>query len=188
MPLLVTLHQSLILRNPATFASEEFQSWCRENAMTNLIVTATRSSYHPATNGLGKRFIQSFKQAFRYSQLPPKRALRQFLIQYRRTPASSGYSPNKLLRSHQLPSTVDSSQQSPVGIAQGKQVCQRMKSKNKESAICTTINQICQVGDAVYAEHLGSCHYNQSQWIPAAVTKWLGTRSANIRILLHEPA
>ena len=56
-----------------TFMSQEFQAWC---------IVLTGAPYHPATNGAAER-EQSFKQA---SSLPPKEALQEFLMQYRRIP------------------------------------------------------------------------------------------------------
>ena len=123
----------------------------------------------------------------RRSQLPPNRALEQFLNQFRRTPTSCGYPPDKLLNAHQLPSTVGSLQQLPTCTAQGKQAHQRTKSKNKESATCATINQNYQVSDVVYTEHLGSGRNTQPRRTPAVSTKRLGNRSVNIRILSRGP-
>ena len=52
---------TLVTSNATTFASEEFHSWCREHAVTHLIVTAPRSSCHPEKNVSAERLIQSFK-------------------------------------------------------------------------------------------------------------------------------
>nr|KAG5689099.1 hypothetical protein BaRGS_006158 [Batillaria attramentaria] len=71
---------TLVSDNATTFVSEEFQSWCKERGITHL----TGAPYHPATNGAAERLVQTFKQALRKSSLPPKRALQEFLMQYRR--------------------------------------------------------------------------------------------------------
>ena len=89
--------------NAPTFTSEEFQHWCKERGITHL----TGAPYHPATNGAAERLVQTFKQALRKSSLPPKRALREFLMQYRRTPISCGFSPSELLNSRQLRTRID---------------------------------------------------------------------------------
>ncbi|KAL5510346.1 hypothetical protein EMCRGX_G005876 [Ephydatia muelleri] len=39
--------------------------------------------------------VQTFKQALNKSTLPPKAALQEFLMQYRRTPLAEGYSPTQ---------------------------------------------------------------------------------------------
>ncbi|XP_014777021.1 uncharacterized protein LOC106873987 [Octopus bimaculoides] len=81
---------TLVTDNAPTFTSEEFQSWSKERGITHL----TGAPYHPATNGAAERLVQTFKQALRKSSLPPTRALQEFLMQYRRTPISCGFSPN----------------------------------------------------------------------------------------------
>ena len=88
----------------------------------------TGAPYHPATNGAAERLVQTFKQALRKSSLPPKRALQEFLMQYRRTPTSCGFSPSELLNSRQLRTRIDSLLPSPAHIAQGKQSNETSKS------------------------------------------------------------
>ena len=90
----------LVTDNATTFMSQDFQAWCKQRGIVHL----TGAPYHPATNGAAERLIQSFKQALRKSSLPPKEALQEFLMQYRRIPFASGLSPSELLNgknSHQ---------------------------------------------------------------------------------------
>ena len=82
----------------------------------------TGAPYHPATNGAAERLVQTFKQALRKSSLPPKRALQEFLMQYRRTPTSCGFSPSELLNARQLRTRIDSLLPSPAHIAQGQAI------------------------------------------------------------------
>ena len=93
---------TLVTDNAPTFTSEEFQHWCKESGITHL----TGAPYHPATNGAAERLVQTFKQALRKSSLPPKHALREFLMQYRRTPTSCGFSPSELLNCRQLQTRI----------------------------------------------------------------------------------
>ena len=71
---------SMVSDNATTFKSEEFQYWCRERGITHL----TGVAYHPATNGAAERLVQSFKQSVKKPKRPPKDALQNFLMQYRR--------------------------------------------------------------------------------------------------------
>jgi len=107
---------TLVTDNASGFTSEEFKSWCKERGITHL----TGAPFHPATNGAAERLVQTFKQALRKSSRPPKQALQEFLMQYRRTPASSGFSPSELLNSRQIRTRIDSLLPSPVHIAQEK--------------------------------------------------------------------
>ena len=84
---------TIVTDNFSSFLSSEFQSWCQERGIVHL----TGAPYHPATNGAAERLVQTFKQALTKSLLPPKSALQEFLMLYRRTPLSIGYSPSELL-------------------------------------------------------------------------------------------
>ena len=80
----------IVTDNSTYFLSEEFQTWCRECG----IVHRTGAPYHPAPNGAAERRVRIFKQALNKSTLPPKAALQEFFMQYRRTPHAEGYSPS----------------------------------------------------------------------------------------------
>ena len=84
---------TLVTDNATTFTSTEFQDWCTSRGIVHL----TGAPYHPATNGAAERLIQTIKKSMIKSNLSPRSALNQFLIQYRRTPLAGGYSPSELL-------------------------------------------------------------------------------------------
>ncbi|KAL5517830.1 hypothetical protein EMCRGX_G003454 [Ephydatia muelleri] len=77
---------TIVTDNATSFVSVEFQAWCKERGITHL----TGALYHPATNGAAERLVQTFKQALNKSSLPPRAAVLEFLMQYRRTPLASG--------------------------------------------------------------------------------------------------
>ena len=108
---------AIVTDNAPTFLSEEFQTWCRKRGITHL----TGAPYHPATNGATERLVQTLKQSMRKTSKPSKTALQEFLLQYRRTPLSSGYSPCELLHGRQIQSKLDALFPSPPHVAQGKQ-------------------------------------------------------------------
>ena len=94
---------TLVTDNATTFMSGEFQSWCRERGITHL----TGAPHHPATNGL-----------------------HEFLMQYRRTPTSCGYSPSEMLNSRQIRTRIDTLLPSPAHTVQGKQAREATKSQH----------------------------------------------------------
>ena len=114
---------TLVTDNATTFMSGEFKSWCKERGITHL----AGAPYHPSTNGAAERLVQTFKQSLRKSSLPPRRALQEFLMQYRRTPNSTGYSPSELLNSRQIRTKIDTLLPSPAHAAQGKQAREATK-------------------------------------------------------------
>ena len=84
---------AIVSDNATTFKSDEFQEWCASRGIIHL----TGAPYYPATNGAAERLVQTFKQALRKSEMSPRQALSEFLMQYRRTPLPSGYSSSELL-------------------------------------------------------------------------------------------
>ncbi|KAL5505228.1 hypothetical protein EMCRGX_G006630 [Ephydatia muelleri] len=108
------------------------------------------------TNGAAERLIQTFKQGLVKSLLPPKTALQEFLMQYRRTPLSSGYSPSELLMGRLIRTRIDTLLPSPSHIAQGKQAREATKSKmNKNSCPVEKVDFIIEVGTPCYALYYG---------------------------------
>ena len=169
----------MVTDNATTFTSEEFQSWCKERGITHL----TGAPYHPATNGAAERLVQTFKKALTKSSLPPKRALQEFLMQYRRMPTSSGFSPSELLMSRQMRTRIDSLLPSPAHIAQGKQT----KETTSISGGVSKVTRQYKAGDPVYALYYGPRRDKQPRWVPAVVKKSLGTRCFNVKVVPRGP-
>ena len=99
--------EQIVSNNGTQFVSEEFQAFVRSNGIRHL----TSAPYHPATNGLAERAVQTFKQALRsmhQSSKPVKEKLAKFLIAYRNTPHSTtGVSPAQLLLGRPLRTRLD---------------------------------------------------------------------------------
>nr|KAG5691630.1 hypothetical protein BaRGS_023801 [Batillaria attramentaria] len=161
---------TLVSDNATTFVSEEFQSLCKERGITHL----TGAPYHPATNGAAERLVQTFKQALRKSSLPPKRALQEFIMQYRRMPTSCGFSPSELLMSRQIRTRIDTLLPSPAHIAQGKQSKEASKTQvTPDSGGVAKVTRQYKAGDPVYALYYGPHHAKQPRW-------WLATYAKKI--------
>ena len=131
--------------------------------------------YHSLTNEAAERLIQTFKQTLRKSFKSPKAALVEFLMHYRRTQTSSGYSPSELLNSKQMPTIVDTLLPSPFRMAQSK-----MKKPNKT---ISKLSHQFQVGDACYASYFGPRRNQDPRWVPAIIVKRQGTRMFNARVV-----
>ncbi|XP_065182448.1 uncharacterized protein K02A2.6-like [Sycon ciliatum] len=96
----------LVSDNGSVFTSDEFQRFCSANGIKH-----TRSSpYHPASNGLAERAIQTVKNALQKSvgDSDLESRLYRFLFQYRLTPQSTtGQSPFQLMMGHKPRSRLD---------------------------------------------------------------------------------
>ena len=99
--------EQIVSDNGPQFASEEFQAFIKSNGIRHI----TSAPYHPATNGLAERLVQTFKQALRsmfQSFKPVKEKLTKFLIAYRNTlHSTTGESPAQLLLGRPLRTRLD---------------------------------------------------------------------------------
>ena len=175
---------TLVTDNATTFMSQEFQAWCKQRGIVHL----TGAPYHPATNGAAERLIQSFKQALRKSSLPPKEALQEFLMQYRRIPFASGLSPSELLNGRRIRTKIDTLVPSIPHLLQGRQSKQASKHSNAEdSEVVSKVEHHYSLGDPCYALYFGPRRDRDPRWVPAIVTKVHGTRSVNLRVIPRGP-
>ena len=175
---------TLVTDNATTFMSQEFQAWCKQRGIVHL----TGAPYHPATNGAAERLIQSFKQALRKSSLPPKEALQEFLMQYRRIPFASGLSPSELLNGRRIRTKIDTLVPSIPHLLQGRQSRQASKHSNAEdSEVVSKVEHHYSLGDPCYALYFGPRRDRDPRWVPAIVTKIHGTRSVNVRVIPRGP-
>lgn len=86
------LPERMVSDNGSQFTSKEFQSFIQKNGIKH----TTTVSYHPATNGLAKLFIQSFKQSMKImanTQIPLQEKLVKFLHAYRNADPSTSQAP-----------------------------------------------------------------------------------------------
>ena len=94
--------EQIVSDNDPQFASKEFQAFIRH---------ITSALYHPATNGLAERLVQTFKQALPsmfQSSKPVNERLTKILIAYRNTPHSTtGESPAQLFLERPLRTRLD---------------------------------------------------------------------------------
>jgi hypothetical protein len=81
--------------NAQTFASEEFEHFLKCNRIRHI----TSAPYHPASNGLAERAVQTFKNAMKkLSHRSIQSRVSQFLVRYRVTPQSTtGATPAELI-------------------------------------------------------------------------------------------
>ena len=95
----------LVSDNGAAFTSLEFKQFLKQNGIRHL----TSTPYHPATNGMVERYVQTFKVALKKgSDNDLLRELSIFLFRYRTTPYSTtGISPAQLLMGRPLKTHLD---------------------------------------------------------------------------------
>ena len=99
------LPQKVVTDNGPSFTSEEFRSFMSENG----IVHVTTAPYHPSSNGLAERAVQTFKRGLKATQGGSiQERLSKFLLMYRIMPhTTTGLSPAQLLMGRRLRSRLD---------------------------------------------------------------------------------
>ena len=171
---------TLVTDNATTFTSAEFQQWCADRGITHL----TGAPYHPATNGAAERLVQTFKQALRKSDLPPRRALPEFLQQYRRMPLSTGFSPSELLNGRQIRTRIDALLPTHAHLTQKRQT---LRAPGVDTNTGDKSSPEYKVGTLCYALCYSTRHGKEPRWVPATVTKRSGERNVSVRILPDGP-
>ena len=97
--------ESIVSDNGPQFSSYEFEQFCRKNGIRHIQV----SPYHPASNGLAERSVQTFKQGFqKHTEGTIQDRIARLLFHYCTTPHSTtGTSPAQLLFGRQIRSRLD---------------------------------------------------------------------------------
>ena len=97
------LPTQVVSDNGPPFQSAEYEEFLRQIGIQRIFV----SPYHPSSNGLAERFVQTFKYAMESSADDPassiQRRIQNFLLSYRSTPhATTGSSSGKLFLQREL--------------------------------------------------------------------------------------
>lgn len=98
------LPTTIVSDNGSCFTSEEFQKFCKANGIKHVTV----SPYHPASNGLAERAVQTVKRGLKKSSGKLEDRLYRFLSMYRITPQSTtGQAPADLVMKYKPRTRLD---------------------------------------------------------------------------------
>ena len=158
--------------NGPCFVSEEFEIFLAKNGVKHI----TTAPYHPATNGLAERAVQTVKRGLRKEkQGSMKTRLAKILMAYRSMPQSTtGMSPAQLLLGRRIRTRLDllvPSTSKKVEHRQWQQkVCHDKLSPRKP------FNK----GEKVYARNFGTS--TGQKWLPAVIVEVTGPVSFMVRL------
>jgi hypothetical protein len=165
------LPEHVISDNGPQFVSEEFQLFMKSNSIRH----TTSSPYHPRTNGLAERFVQTFKSAMKsskYDEGSLQKKLSNFLIAYRNTPQSAtNETPAQIFIGRKLTTKLDRVKPSMTRSVE--------KSQEKMRGQIRTKLRSFSVGDNVLVRDYRK---RDHKWIPGVIHRNTGPLSYEVEV------
>jgi len=158
--------------NGPSFKSDEFRSFLSNNGITHV----TSAPYHPSTNGLAERAVQTLKRGLKRTPgATVQEKLSRFLLSYRITPQSTtGVSPSALLMGRRLRSRFDRLFPDLTKRVENQQVKQAQHHDSSKPL------RTFQVADTVYVRDFCT---SRLTWIPGKIVKVTGPLSYHVELL-----
>ena len=158
------LPEQIVTDNGPQFVSEDFEAFLKQNGIKHI----RTAPYHPSSNGLAERFVQSLKLALKASLnsgMSLTQRLSNYLLTYRTTPhATTGVSPCSLFLHRHIRTRLDllrPDAEAHVTRKQAQQKCAYDRRAHDRELF---------VGQSVMAKNL----HPGLEWIPAIVVERLG--------------
>ena len=164
------LPEMLVTDNGTVFTSDEFNRFTKQNGIRHV----RSAPYHPASNGLVERAVQTFKNFMKKMKEGSIEAnVSRFLLQYRITPHSTtGISPAEMLMGRRPRSCLDLIVPDMSSKIQKKQ--QTQKFNHDQRARSRTL----QVGDTVNVRNFPT----GDGWLPGIIMEENGPLSFQIKL------
>ena len=165
------LPEILVSDNATGFTSAEFQEFTTKNGIRHI----TSAPYHPATNGLAERAVQTVKNALKKtSGEDMETQLSRFLFHYRTTPHSTtGVPPAELLLGRRPRSLLTMMQPSLSNRVENQQLQQ------KNTHDIHAKERYFSIDDPVFIKNFGT---SGNKWLPGVITEVKGQRSYCIEL------
>ena len=168
------LPQQLVSDNGPQLVSGEFKAFMEENGIQHI----KSAPYHPATNGLAERFVQSMKKALKSSPSSQtlNRRLNTFLLTYRNTPhATTKVSPASAMFRRQLRTRLDLLK--PLKTREVVHQQQKAQVERRANAKLRSF----MAGDQVLARN----YTNDIKWVPVTIVAKTGPVSYTVETTDH---
>ncbi|KAL5473476.1 hypothetical protein EMCRGX_G027965 [Ephydatia muelleri] len=177
------LPELLVSDNGSAFTSQEFKTFVSRNGFRH----ARCAAYHPSSNGLAERAVQTFKDALKKTSGDIATRLARFLFQYRNTPhTTTGRSPAELLlgRKPRTPLDLLHPGNSPTG-PQSTETPQEVRAtvaknqhRQKVSHDKGAKQRLFHVGQSVYVKNFRG----PPNWLPGVVTAILAPLTFEVNV------
>ena len=167
------LPEQVVSDNGPQFTAEEFAAFMKVNGIKHIRSTP----YHPSTNGLVERFVQTFKRAMRAGESEGKsmeHRLANFLLTYRSTPhATTNVAPCDLFLKRHLRTRFDL-----LRPDRNREVSSKQAMYKKEHDVHSKLQEFF-VGNHVLAKNFLN---EGDKWIPGVVVERKGPLSYIVQI------
>ena len=166
------LPRVVVSDNGSVFTSSEFQEFMTKNGIHHI----RTAPYHPASNGLAERAVQTLKEGLKkLSSGCLETKLCHFLFQYRITPHTmTGQSPAQLLLGRQLRSHLDQLHPDLASRVEHKQELQKQSHDQQ-----TKMRQFVP-DDAVFVHNFAQ----GDPWLAGTIVNAPGPRSYNVKLFV----
>ncbi len=160
----------VVTDNGPTFTGEMFQEFVKRNGIGHI----RTAPFHPASNGLAERAVQTLKEGLKkMSGASVETNISRFLFQYRSTPqTTTGLAPAEMLLGRKLKSHLDllhPDVEEKVRVQQGKQKAWHDRHARAQSF---------QEGETVFVRNFA----RGQRWLPGAIMRKSGPRSCVVRL------
>eukprot|EP00731_Ephydatia_muelleri_P021930 Em0014g521a len=162
--------EQLVSDNGSAFTSSEFKKFVNRNAIRH----TTSALYHPASNGLAERAVQTFTSALIKFGGDVETSLAHFLFTYRLTPhVTMGLTPAEMLLGRKPRSQLGSIRpRSGTAIPDKVKTSQARQKANHDARVK---DRSFGLNDPVYSKDVGS----KQEWIPGVIRKFMGPVSCD---------
>jgi len=166
--------KEVVTDNGLQFTANEFEVFCAVNGIKHIRST----EYHPKTNGLAERFVQTFKHRSSYAageESDVDKRVANFLLSYRNTPHSTtGRSPAEALLKRRLPTKLDRMRPDP----RRRMLAQQHKQKILHDK--SAKQRDFETGDEVWVR--AERQYEKPPWKPGIVIAKTAALSYNVSV------
>ena len=164
------LPEMLVTDNGSVFTSSEFTNFVKRNGIRHV----TSSPYHPSSNGLAERAVQTMKEGLRkLTNGSVETKLSRFLFKYRLTPQTvTGVSPAEMMFGRPLHSQLDLLQPDIQAKVQGRQEQQKLRHDQRARS------REFKCGDLVHVRNFSQ----GPMWIPGVVIRVRGPVSYTVEL------
>ena len=151
------LPEIVVTDNGSNFVSREFQDFLKQNGIRHI----RTAPYHPASNGMAERAVQTFKEGMKkMNEGSVETRVSRFLARYRITPqTSTGVSPAELLLGRKTRSRLD------LVYPEIERKVRQSQASQKLAHDWHAKERTMQEGEVVYASNFRS----GPKWMPGAL-------------------